>query len=76
MCLSPPHFQERGSEGPAAGGSGAQCAAVRKTVRLLKETGYAVHPVHSSPIPVWLFHEMLRQAGLSRDEFVRLLRDA
>lgn len=31
---------------------------------------------HKRDIPKWLFHEMLRQAGLSHDEFVRLLRGA
>lgn len=29
---------------------------------------------HKRDIPKWLFHEMLRQAGLSADEFTRLLR--
>ena len=30
---------------------------------------------HKRDIPKWLFHEMLRQAGLSAEEFTRLLRE-
>jgi len=30
---------------------------------------------HKRDIPKWLFHEMLRQAGLTVDEFKTLLRD-
>jgi predicted RNA binding protein YcfA (HicA-like mRNA interferase family) len=30
---------------------------------------------HGKDIPQWLFAKMLRQAGLTRDEFERLLRD-
>jgi predicted RNA binding protein YcfA (HicA-like mRNA interferase family) len=30
---------------------------------------------HGKDIPNWLFAKMLRQAGLSRDEFERLLKD-
>jgi HicA toxin of bacterial toxin-antitoxin, len=28
---------------------------------------------HGKDIPHWLFHEMLRQAGIDRDEFIRIL---
>ena len=30
---------------------------------------------HKRDIPKWLFHEMLRQAGLTADEFKTLLRN-
>ena len=30
---------------------------------------------HGKDIPLWLFTKMLRQAGLSRDEYERLSRD-
>ena len=30
---------------------------------------------HKRDIPKWLFHEMLRQAGLTTEEFKTLLRD-
>jgi hypothetical protein len=30
---------------------------------------------HKRDIPKWLFHEMLRQAGLGLNEFTALLRD-
>ena len=29
---------------------------------------------HQRAIPKWLFHEMLRQAGLDEDQFVDILR--
>ena len=28
---------------------------------------------HGKDIPQWLFHEMLRQAGIDKDEFIRIL---
>lgn len=28
---------------------------------------------HGKDIPKWLFHEMLRQAGIDQDEFIRIL---
>jgi hypothetical protein len=28
---------------------------------------------HGKDIPPWLFHEMLRQTGIDRDEFIRIL---
>jgi plasmid stabilization system protein ParE len=28
---------------------------------------------HGKDIPNWLFHEMLRQAGIDRDKFIRVL---
>ncbi|HQU32186.1 MAG: type II toxin-antitoxin system HicA family toxin [Planctomycetia bacterium] len=28
---------------------------------------------HGDTIPTWLFHEMLRQAGIDKDEFKRIL---
>jgi transposase-like protein len=28
---------------------------------------------HGKNIPKWLFHEMLRQTGIDKDEFVRIL---
>ena len=28
---------------------------------------------HGTDIPTWLFHEMLRQAGIDKAEFIRLL---
>ncbi|HHT9125494.1 MAG TPA: type II toxin-antitoxin system HicA family toxin [Candidatus Brocadiia bacterium] len=28
---------------------------------------------HGKDIPQWLFHEMLRQAGIDKDEFIRML---
>lgn len=28
---------------------------------------------HGKDIPQWLFHEMLRQAGIDKDEFIKIL---
>ena len=28
---------------------------------------------HGKDIPKWLFHEMLRQTGIDKDEFIRIL---
>ena len=28
---------------------------------------------HGKDIPKWLFHEMLRQSGIDKDEFIKLL---
>ncbi len=30
---------------------------------------------HARDIPKWLFHEMLRQAGMDLEEFTRILKD-